>query len=108
LSTIIPKGPLNVLAPATFIIGVTTYAWPFAHSTAPLVIISIIYGLTCGAFVSILPKPVMNIGGEGDVGRRVGMFLTVIAFGALAGPPTSGAINKRTNGFESVGVFAGK
>ncbi|KAL9715553.1 hypothetical protein Ac2012v2_002213 [Leucoagaricus gongylophorus] len=100
-------GPLNIMSPATFIIGATTYAWPFARSTAPLVIISIIYGFTCGAFVSLLPKPVMNLGDEGDIGRRVGMFLTVIAFGALAGPPISGAINKRTNGFEIVGTFAG-
>lgn len=102
------QGPLNIMSPATFIIGATTYAWPFARSTAPLVIISIIYGFTYGAFVSLLPKPVMNLGDEGDIGRRVGMFLTVIAFGALAGPPISGAINKRTNGFEIVGTFAGE
>jgi MFS family permease len=50
----------------------------------------------------------MNFGGEGDVGRRVGMYLTVVAFGTLLGPPVSGLINKRTEGFRDVGVYAGE
>lgn len=31
----------------------------------------------------------------------------IIALGALAGPPISGAINKATDGFVSVGMYAG-
>jgi hypothetical protein len=50
----------------------------------------------------------MNMGGEGDVGRRIGMYLTVVALGVLAGPPTSGAINARTGGFEMMGAYAGQ
>jgi MCP family monocarboxylic acid transporter-like MFS transporter 10 len=42
-----------------------------------------------------------------DVGRRSGMMMTIIAMGALAGPPISGAINNATGGFREVGYFAG-
>ena len=42
-----------------------------------------------------------------DYGTRMGLFLTCMAFGALTGPPISGAINKSTGGFTLVGVYAG-
>jgi len=51
--------------------------------------------------------PVMAFGDIEDVGRRVGMALAVLATGALAGPPISGAINKATGGFKFVGYYAG-
>jgi MCP family monocarboxylic acid transporter-like MFS transporter 10 len=49
----------------------------------------------------------MDFGDASDVGRRVGMFMSILALGALAGPPISGAINKATGGFEAVGFYAG-
>jgi hypothetical protein len=49
----------------------------------------------------------MNFGREEDVGRRVGMYLTIMSLGALAGPPIAGAINARTGGFEEMGLYAG-
>lgn len=42
-----------------------------------------------------------------EYGTRLGLFLTCISFGALAGPPISGAINVSTGSFVLVGVFAG-
>lgn len=54
-----------------------------------------------------MANPIMNFGNEGDVGRRSGMYYTITALGAVAGPPISGAINARTGGFEGVGLFAG-
>jgi MFS transporter, MCT family, solute carrier family 16 (monocarboxylic acid transporters), member 10 len=50
----------------------------------------------------------MAFGEIADVGRRVGMSFTIIGFGALIGPPISGAINTATGGFEAVGYYAGK
>ena len=43
-----------------------------------------------------------------DVGRRMGMFLTVTALGVLTGPLISGAINARTGGFKEVAYYAGE
>jgi hypothetical protein len=48
-----------------------------------------------------------ELGEVQDVSRRTGMALTIAAFGALAGPPISGAINTATSGFTVVGYYAG-
>ena len=42
-----------------------------------------------------------------EVGVRAGMSMTLVAPGAIAGPPVSGAINGATGGFVFTGVFAG-
>jgi len=33
--------------------------------------------------------------------------MTIMSFGALAGPPISGAINTSTGGYKDVGIYAG-
>ncbi|CAE6414885.1 unnamed protein product [Rhizoctonia solani] len=75
-------GPLNTLIPSTLVAGVCTYAWPFARSKA-------------------------KMGSMDDVGRRTGMLMSVIAAGALTGPPISGAIRGATGSFVDVGYYAG-
>lgn len=47
------------------------------------------------------------MGDTSDVGRRSGMYMTLLSFGALAGPPISGAINTATGGYKAVGIYAG-
>lgn len=47
------------------------------------------------------------LGGVEDVGRRVGMGMTILALGALAGPPISGAVEHVTGGYKAVGIYAG-
>ena len=42
-----------------------------------------------------------------DVGVRVGMSMTLVALGAVAWPPISGAINDAIGGFKFVGIYAG-
>ena len=64
--------------------------------------------IASSAYVSLLAIPSMALGEMSDVGRRVGMTLTMAAAGALAGPPISGAINNATSGFKAVGYYAGK
>ena len=36
------------------------------------------------------------------------MYFTVMALGAIAGPPISGAINVATGGYKAVGIYAGE
>ncbi|KXN82264.1 Riboflavin transporter MCH5 [Leucoagaricus sp. SymC.cos] len=100
-------GPLNVMIPYAILSGVLTYSWPFTNSEASLIAVVVLYGWCAGAYTCLIANPVMNFGGEGDVGRRVGMFLTVMSLGALAGPPTAGAINVKTGGFVEMGIYAG-
>ena len=100
-------GPINVMMPATLIAGVLTLVWPYTRGTAALVTLAVTYGASSGAVAALLAVPMMALGESADVGRRTGMYLTIISFGALAGPPISGAIKHITGGYAGVGVFAG-
>ncbi|KAI6103632.1 MFS general substrate transporter [Pisolithus sp. B1] len=100
-------GPLNVMIPFTALAGILTFAWPYASSQGALIGVSVIYGFASGTYVSLLVAPPMAMGDVGDVGRRVGMFLTIAALGTLLGTPISGAINARTGGFKDPGFYAG-
>ena len=100
-------GALTVTAPLTLLCAIMTYVWPFATTKGSLVVIGIIYGFCSGAYVSLLPAPLMMMGDMHDAGRRSGTALTGIALGAVAGPPISGAIAQATGGFKAVGYYAG-
>ncbi|KAJ7577523.1 MFS general substrate transporter [Mycena floridula] len=100
-------GPLNLMIPMTGFAGIMTYAWPFAHSTASIIVVAVLYGIASGTFICLLVRPIVAMGGPEDVGRRLGMFTTIVAVGALTGPPISGAINVVSGGFEAVGYYAG-
>ncbi len=114
------------MAPATLIAGLVTYIWPFVTTKGGYIVIGLVYGyvkssLGCrsypnpaihlrvasGVFVSMLATPLMDMGETHDVGLRLGMFFTILALGALAGPPISGAINDTTGNFKAVGYYAG-
>ncbi|KAI8982815.1 MFS general substrate transporter [Trametes punicea] len=100
-------GPLSVMTPATFVAGILTYAWPFATSIGGNIAIAIVYGCSSGVYVSLLAAPAVRMGKTQDVGVRVGMSMTVVALGAVAGPPISGAINAATGGYKYTGIYAG-
>jgi len=48
------------------------------------------------------------MGGMEDAGRRVGMYMTLGALGAVAGPPIAGALISPTRRFVGTGCFAGR
>ncbi|KAJ1307955.1 hypothetical protein OPQ81_002032 [Rhizoctonia solani] len=100
-------GTLNALIPSTLITGVATYAWPFARSDGSLIAIACIYGGSLGFFTGMWQTPVSTMGSVDDVGRRIGMLMSIITIGAIAGPPSSGAIRDATGSFKYVGYYAG-
>ena len=114
------------MAPATFVAAILTYAWPFAKSKGAYVAIAILYGyvkipsvhliydllntfysISSGVYVSMLAAPTMAMSDMHNIGLRIGMSMSILAIGALAGPPISGAINQATGDFKSVGYYAG-
>ncbi|GJE90694.1 MFS general substrate transporter [Phanerochaete sordida] len=99
-------GPLNIMIPATLFAGITTYIWPFIHTKASYIVLGIINGIFTGVYASMLTAPLLGMGQTETVGLRVGMFFSILALGALAGPPISGAINDAT-GYKEVGYYAG-
>lgn len=67
----------------------------------------LLHSIGAGTFGAILAAPVTLLGDIDDVGRRVGLYLAIVALGALAGPPISGAVYAATGDFVAVGVYAG-
>ncbi|KIM89623.1 hypothetical protein PILCRDRAFT_191632 [Piloderma croceum F 1598] len=100
-------GPLNLMIPMTACAGILTYVWPLVHGKGLLVTIAVLYGFCIGTYNSLLTLPIISMGVSGDVGRRIGMFMSITAIGALVGPPISGTINSITGGYKWVGTYAG-
>ncbi|EJU01494.1 MFS general substrate transporter [Dacryopinax primogenitus] len=100
-------GPVNVLIPFTALAAVTTYVWPYCTTTASIVVIAVIYGFASGAYVGLMGAPLAEMGLLTDMGRRMGMTLSIAAFFALTGPPISGAIYDMYGSFHPVGWYAG-
>ncbi|OJA09829.1 hypothetical protein AZE42_13306, partial [Rhizopogon vesiculosus] len=100
-------GAINTIAPFTALAAITTVVWPYAKSESQLIAIAAIYGFSCGAYTSLWPVPIVAMGDIKDAGRRAGMFMTLGAFGAIAGPPISGALISPTKGFVYTGYYAG-
>jgi len=100
-------GPLTLTGPLTLLCAIVTCVWPFITTKGSFVAIAVIYGLCSGPYTSLLSLPIVMMGDMHDVGRRTGTAMTVIALGAIAGPPISGAIAQATEGFRAVGYYAG-
>ena len=119
-------GPLNSMIPMTTVAGILTMAWPYARTSNSLIIIAVFYGIASGAFgthfmvtlswwsctnrkiaAGLLSLPVTAMGDIGDIGRRQGMLFSLLAVGAILGPPISGIINMATHGYVAVGFYAG-
>jgi MCP family monocarboxylic acid transporter-like MFS transporter 10 len=100
-------GPLSVIIPMTALAGVLTYVWPFITSYAGFAVLAVFYGAAAGVFVALIVTPTIALGELRDVGQRIGMYFTILALGALAGPPISGAIERASGGFKAVGFYAG-
>ena len=94
------------MMPATLVAGVLNLVWPYTRGTAALVALAVTYGASSGAMATLIGVPMMTLGESADVGRRTGMYFTIVSLGALAGPPISGAINHSTGGYTAVGIFA--
>ncbi|KAG2349995.1 MFS general substrate transporter [Suillus weaverae] len=100
-------GAINTMAVLTAMTGIATIAWPFAKNESQLIAIAAIYGFSLGAYVSLYSAPLVAMGQMEDAGRRVGMFMSLIAFAGVAGPPISGAISTGTGGFVAAGYYSG-
>lgn len=100
-------GALNTMAIFTAMTGITTIVWPFAKDESQLITVAAIHGFSIGGYISLYSVPAVAMGKMEDAGRRVGMFMSLIGFGGIAGPPISGAIRTATGGFVDAGYYSG-
>jgi MCP family monocarboxylic acid transporter-like MFS transporter 10 len=99
---------LNVMVPSVFVAGILTFLWPHLRGAGAHIVLALLYGAAVGAFVALSGSPMVAFGDSTDVGRRTGMFLTILSLGSLVGPPISGEINRATGGYSVVGIYAGQ
>jgi len=66
--------------------------WLPAKANAPIIIFSVLYGFSSGAFVSLGPALIAQISPIRELGVRSGTFFLFVAFAGLTGNPIGGAL----------------
>lgn len=101
-------GPINVMIPLTFCAGILGLCWIGIANTTGIIILAILYGFNCGAFVSIPPIIMISITTDlRDLGTRLGMSFVMCGLGSLIGTPVGGAIIHITGSYLGVKLLVG-
>jgi MFS family permease len=86
-------GPLNIMAPAALLCGVTLLAWMAVDTPAKLYVWASFYGIAAGCIQSIFPAGLSSLTTDPrKQGTRIGMVFTIVSFATLTGNPIAGAI----------------
>ncbi|KAH8552001.1 major facilitator superfamily domain-containing protein [Umbelopsis sp. PMI_123] len=100
-------GRINALFGCTFLAGVFTMViWINAKTFGSLFAFGILYGLTGGGYVSLLPTLTADLVGIRNLSRGLGMIYTSSLFGTLFGTPLSGILSDQA-GYTACIEFAG-
>jgi predicted MFS family arabinose efflux permease len=101
-------GPLNLFAIMSFASSATAFALYGAEkSTGALIAVTVLYGMTSGAFVSLLGPALFSFAkNQAEVGKRGGFAFLALSFAALTGSPIGGALVDRY-GFNVAIAFCG-
>lgn len=104
-------GPLNIMAPSAIIMGVLTFCFIAADSSAALIVLAVLYGFFSGVYLS-LPGVVMVAitKDKSRIGTRIGMAFGFIGLGILAGGPGGGGIlgsNPSSSNWKRTWIYAG-
>ncbi|KAH8806768.1 major facilitator superfamily domain-containing protein [Flagelloscypha sp. PMI_526] len=104
ISDVVGSG--NTVIPSLIASAAVTYGFPFAKDRTGFILIAIFYGLASGAYIATFIVPIYGFGEMKDLGKRMGMAMTLGSFAALAGPPIAGALVK-SHGYSAAGYFGG-
>jgi MFS family permease len=82
--------------------------WLPAKSNAPIIIFSVLYGFSSGAFVGLSPSLIAQISPIQKIGVRNGSFFLFVSLAGLTGSPIGGAlIGKDDGAFDYLQIFGG-
>jgi MFS family permease len=82
--------------------------WLPATGNAPVIVFSVLYGFSSGAFVSLGPSLIAQISPIREIGVRSGTFFLCVALAGLTGNPIGGALVGQDNGdFLYLQIFCG-
>lgn len=100
-------GRINTMFGCTFLAGIfTTVVWINAKSYGSLFAFGVLYGLTGGGFVSLLPTLAADLVGIKNLSTGLGMCYFSAMFGTLFGTPLAGILSDRV-GYTACIEFAG-
>ncbi|KAG0055763.1 hypothetical protein BGZ83_007488 [Gryganskiella cystojenkinii] len=86
-------GPINALTISTFCAALCILLlWTLAKSVVVMFVFAILYGLSCGAYLSSTVSVTGAICGQDRLATVTGIIYAGMAVGSLIGSPTSGAI----------------
>lgn len=93
-------GPLNTAVPTAVSVAVVLYCWPaVAHAHSPLYAFAAVYGLVASAIQSLFAVSLAALTDDlSQLGTRMGMVFSVVAFACLTGSPIAGAIVQASGG----------
>lgn len=100
-------GSLNVYGAAVFISALLAFCWIAITSVPGLIVFAVLYGMSSGAIVSILPPAVVAIAPDmKNLGTRMGMAFAVASFALLIGNPIAGTL-LRGGSYVGLQAFSG-
>ena len=92
-------GPVNCLLISLLVSAISMLAlWPISTSLAPLIVFTIINGMSNGAFFAIIPTVVGSVFGSARLSVAMSMIVTGWAGGYLMGAPIAGYVLEASGG----------
>ncbi|KAJ6584098.1 MFS general substrate transporter [Mycena vulgaris] len=86
-------GPYNIQVPCGLMTGATIFAVLGVHDRASLIVVSTLYGMLSGAWLSLAFSILSALARSPDeVGARIGLALALSSFGSLGSAPIQGAL----------------
>ena len=86
-------GPLNLIMPGAFIVGVLNFSLIAAKTEASLIVVAVLFGFFSGLYVALPPILYVSLTKDkSKIGSRTGMAFGIMGCGVLAGGPGGGAI----------------
>jgi hypothetical protein len=101
-------GPLNIQVPCTFVISSMVWSIIGVHNGASLVVVSTLYGITSGAWLSLAFAVLASLSRTpSEIGSRSGLTFTLSSIGALVSGPIQGALLTKQFDWTKPIAFAG-
>ncbi len=85
-------GRFNVAVATLAMASAIVWTWPTAHHLGGLIPFAILYGFASGAYVSIVPSCLAQLGSIRTIGTRTGQTFGVISIAGLVSTPIGGAL----------------
>ncbi|KAH7305492.1 major facilitator superfamily domain-containing protein [Stachybotrys elegans] len=86
-------GTLNAMAASCLSLTIVAFCWLAVSDLPGVYVFACLYGITNGAYQSLMPTGVASITKQMDkVGTRMGMMFSILSIAGLTGPPIAGEI----------------